>query len=369
MHIRLEKSLFLKSLAHQQNVVERKTTVPILTHLLMEATFDGRVKLTGTDLELTVVETIPAVVQKEGSTAISAHLLYDIVRKLKDEAPIDIELNPSQSSLVLRCAPSQFTLQTLPASDFPLMTTHEITHSFMLTGGELRRLIDQTRFAMSTEEARYYLNGIYFHACEGDLRAVATDAHRLALTWLPLPPHTEGLTGAILSRKTVSEVRKLIDSDDTVIDVSLSNSQMSFRVNDVILYSRLVKGTFPDYQRAIPQGNDKVVDVETRLFSEAIDRVSMLSPDKTKAVKMHIHSGGITFSAQSPENGFACEDIPAQYTGDSLEMGFNARYVLDVVQQLKGDTFQIHISDATIPAIVKDSRDENALYVLMPMRV
>lgn len=369
MHIRLEKSAFLKALSHQQSVVERKTTVPILSHLLLEATFDGRIKLIGTDLELTVVEIVPATVQQEGSIALSAHLLYDIVRKLKEGTPIDLELAANQTSVLLRCSPSQFTLQALPVSDFPLMTHHQPTHNFVLTGGEMRRLIDQTRFAMSTEEARYYLNGVYMHAFEGDLRAVATDAHRLALTWLPLPPYTEGLEGAILSRKTITEVRKLIEKDDIVVEISLSSSQMAFRVGDVTLYSRLVKGTFPDYQRAIPQGNNRVIDIETRLFAEAVDRVSMLSPDKTKAIKMHVHAGNITFSAQSAENGFACEDIPVSYTGEAIEMGFNARYVLDVVQQIKGDTFQIHVNDATIPAIVKDSKDENALYVLMPMRI
>ena len=369
MHIRLEKSAFLKALSHQQSVVERKTTVPILTHILLEGTFDGRIKMIGTDLELTLVDIVPATVHQEGAIAISAHLLYDIVRKLKDGSPIDIELAANQSSILLRCPPSQFTLQTLPIAEFPLMTQHQPTHNFILTGGEMRRLIDQTRFAMSTEEARYYLNGVYMHAVNGDLRAVATDAHRLALTWLPLPPHTEGLEGAILSRKTITEVRKLIEKDDVVVEVSISPSQMAFRVGDVTLYSRLIKGTYPDYQRAIPQGEKRIIQIETHLFAEAVDRVSMLSPDKTKAIKMHVHAGGITFSAQSADSGFACEDIPATYTGEPLEMGFNARYVLDVIQQIKGDTFQIHVEDATIPAIVKDSKDENALYVLMPMRI
>jgi DNA polymerase-3 subunit beta len=369
MHIRLDKTSFLKALSHQQSVVERKTTVPILTHILMEATFDGQVKLVGTDLELTVLERIPSVVQREGSTTISAHLLHDIVRKLKDGAPIDLELAADQNTLILRCPPSQFTVQTLPVSEFPAMTQHTPIHTFALTGGELRRLIDQTRFAMSMEEARYYLNGIYLHTLGGDLRAVATDAHRLALSWLPLPPHTEGFPGAILSRKTILELRKLLDHDDVIVDISLSASQMAFRMGDVTLYSRLVKGTFPDYQRAIPQGNNHMIQVETALFSEAVDRVSMIMPDKARAIKMRAHEGCITFSAQNTDNGFACEDIPAQYQGAPIEMGFNARYVLDVVQQIKGETFQIHVNDGTIPAIVKDLKDENALYVLMPMRV
>ncbi len=368
MHIRLEKSSFLKVLAHQQSVVERKTTVPILTHVLMEATADGRVKLTGTDLELTVVESVPADVRQEGAVTLSAHLLYDITRKLKDDSPIDLELSPN-NTLSLRCSPSQFTLPVLPVADFPLMTQHQSMHSFALTGGELHRLIDQTRFAMSTEEARYYLNGIYFHILEGNLRAVATDAHRLALSWLPLPPHTEAFPGAILSRKTIAEVRKLIDHEDTVVDISLSASQIAFRLGDLTLYSRLVKGTFPDYTRAIPQNNDRVIQVETQLFAGAVDRVSMITDAKVRAIKMNIHPNGITFSAQNTENGSACEDIPATYGGDVLEMGFNARYILDVIHQLKGDIFHIHVSSEDVPAIIKDPKNESALYVLMPMRI
>jgi len=369
MRVQLEKASFLRALSHQQSVVERKTAIPILTHLLLEATFDGRIKLMGTDLELTVVERVPATVHEEGAIALSAHLLYDIVRKLKEGELIDLVFATQASTVLLRSGRSQFTLQVLSVAEFPLMTHHQPTHNFALTGDELRRLIDQTRFAMSTEEARYALNGVYFHADEGNLRAVATDAHRLALSWLPLPPQSEGLEGIILSRKTISEVRKLIDGKESLVEISVSPTQMAFKVGDVTLYARLIKGNFPDYKRAIPQGNNQIIEVDKRFFAEAVDRVSMLSPDKTHAIRLCFQEGSLTFSAQSAENGSASEEVPVTYSGEPMELGFNARYVLDVMQQIRGDSFHMHVSDPAIPAIITDTKDENSLYVLMPMRI
>lgn len=373
MHVVLEKGPFLKALTHQQSVIEKKTTIPILSHVMLTAEknlheSNGYLTLTGTDLELSLVEKIPAHIKKSGSVAVSAHTLYDVVRKLKEGAPIELELTENHI-LALTCPPSQFTFPTLPLTDFPAMTSQELPHKFTLPSGDFRQLIDQTRFAMSTEEARYYLNGIYFHRANDDLRAVATDAHRLALSWLPVPVAAEEIPGIILSRKTIHEIRKLIDGIDQDLQVALSEKQISFSLGSVLFYSRLIEGQFPDYHKAIPKNNERMVSVNASALAEAVDRVSMVSNEKSRVIKMQVSSNCITLSANSPENGYAHEDLVVAYEGETLEMGFTARYVLDVAQQMKGDLLHIYLGEAGSPALIKDPKDEQALYVLMPMRV
>jgi DNA polymerase-3 subunit beta len=367
MHAKVSRAHFLKALAHQQNVVERKTTVPILSHVLLEFSLDKTVKITGTDLELTVVETLEADVKKEGFVTLSAHLLYDIIRKLPEESEITLE--EASGHVFIRSSFSTFKLPTLAVSDFPPVTQHKPTHTFTLTGLELRRLVDQTRFAISTEEARSYLNGIYLHADSDNLKVVATDAHRLALSWISLPSGAKNMEGIILSRKSVNEIRKLSDTD-TDFKISISQAQAAFQVGSVTLYSRLVQGQFPDYHPAIPKGNNCIVTLDTRTFESAVDRVSMVSQyDKVRTIKLQFDAGRLILSAQATDSGFGQEEMPVEYVGDPLEIGFNARYILDVVQQIKGKQMQFCFGNAVNPALIKDQEDDHVLYVLMPMRV
>ena len=200
---------------------------------------------------------------------------------------------------------------------------------------------------------------------------VATDAHRLALSWLPLPPDAHGIEGAILSRKTIQELSKIItESDEGEIKVSFSNAQVAFQIQDLTLYSRLVQGTFPNYQQAIPKDNKRILTLDTRAFEEAVDRVSMVSQyDKVRTIKLHIEKSKLNLSARGSDNGFGCEEIAIQYDADPFEIGFNARYVLDVLKQIKSKNFQISFGQPPVPAVVKDLDDEDVLYVLMPMRV
>lgn len=371
MHVVLEKGHFLKALAHQQSVIEKKTTVPILSHIMLTAEEgspeSGTLTLTGTDLELSLVERIPAQIKKAGSVAVSAHTLYDVVRKLREGAPIELEVQGS--TMALLCPPSQFTFPILPLEEFPAMTTQELPHKFWLSSGDFRQLIDQTRFAMSTEEARYYLNGIYFHRANHDFRAVATDAHRLALSWISLPKAAAEIPGIILSRKTIQEIRKLIDDMDQDIQVALSSKQISFSLATAIFYSRLIEGNFPDYHKAIPQHDNRVVSVKASALAEAVERVSIVSNEKNRVIKMKLSPHCITLSANSSEHGYAREELQVSYEGPTLEMGFTARYVLDVTQQMKGDFLHLHLGEVGSPVLIKDPKDEQALYVLMPMRV
>jgi DNA polymerase-3 subunit beta len=372
MKLTIERGALLKSLAHVQSVVERRNTIPILSNVLLEVG-DGSLGLTATDMDLTIVETLPAVVAESGATTAPAHTLYDIVRKLPEGAQIQLESGGEGGQMTLRAGRSRFALQTLPKDDFPAPGGGALPHQFALAGSDLKTLVDRTRFAISTEETRYYLNGIYLHAAKSGehavLRAVATDGHRLARFEMPLPIGGADMPGVIVPRKTVGELRKLIDEVDERVDISLSDSRIRFAFGPVVLSSKLIDGTFPDYQRVIPTGNDKVLKVDRRSFAEAVDRVSTISSEKSRAVKLTLRPQGLTLSATSAENGSASEELEVDYGGSALEIGFNARYLLDIAQQIQGEGAQFALADSGSPTVVRDVADSSALYVLMPMRV
>ena len=370
MKLTLERAALLASLNHVQGVVERRNTIPILSNVLLEAG-PGGLSLTATDLDIAVVEKVAAKVATPGATTVPAHTFYDMVRKLPDGAEIDLAMDGDL--LVLRAGRSWARFRSLPKEDFPVMAAGELPHGFSLPAKELRRLIDKTRFAISTEDTRYYLNGIYLHASTdngvGMLRCVATDGHRLARVQMPLPQGAAGIPGVIVPRKTIGELRKLIDLSEASVQVSLSDTKIRFAFEDVILVSKLIDGTFPDYERVIPQGNDKLMEVDGKTFQDAVDRVATISNEKSRAVKLSIERDRLVLSATSAEQGNASEELTVAYGATPMEIGFNARYVLDIVQQIEGDHARFLLNDAASPTVVRDSNDEGALYVLMPMRV
>lgn len=369
MRVTIERGSFLKSLNHVQSVVERRNTIPILSNVLLQAA-DGGLKLTATDLDIEIVEQTGADVEQPGSATVPAHMLYDIVRKLPDGAQLQLEQGPDEGRLAVIAGRSRFSLQALPPQDFPDLASGEVTHSFSIPAADLKLMIEKTRFAISTEETRYYLNGIYLHALEsGIMRAVATDGHRLARVELPAPAGAVGMPGIIVPRKTVLELSKLIENEDGEIAVSLSASKIRFEMEQLVLTSKLIDGTFPDYERVIPTGNDKRLEVDTRLFSQAVDRVSTISSEKGRAVKLNIGSDRVTLTVNNPDSGSAEEEIAASYSADPIDVGFNSRYLLDIAGQFKGDTATFMLSDSGSPTILQDAADDRVLYVLMPMRV
>jgi DNA polymerase-3 subunit beta len=372
MKVTIERAALLRALAHVQSVVERRNTIPILSNVLIEAK-DGKLALSATDMDLAIREEVPAEVGKAASTTAAAHTLYDIVRKLPEGSQVALELASGGGQLTLRAGRARFSLSCLPVDEFPVMSAGELPHNFTLEAASLRSLIDRTRFAISTEETRYYLNGIYLHAAKADrtefLRAVATDGHRLARFQMPLPDGAKGVPGVIVPRKAVNEVRKLIEETTEAVEVSLSETRVRFAFDSVVLTSKLIDGTFPDYERVIPADNDKVMEVNPREFAQAVDRVSTISKDQSRAVKLALARGTLTLSASGQDTGSATEEIEVGYAGDGLEIGFNARYLLDIAQQIEGDGCQFVMADAASPTIVRDGADASALYVLMPMRV
>jgi DNA polymerase III subunit beta len=372
MKLTIERSALLKSLGHVQNVVERRNTIPILSNVKLEA-LDGSLSLNATDMDLDIVGIVDAEISAKGATTTPAHTLYDIVRKLPDGSQVSLEGMADGGQLALHAGRSRFTLPCLPRDDFPVMAGGDLPHEFSLSAPDVRTLIDRTRFAISTEETRYYLNGIYLHAAERDgvevLRAVATDGHRLASVETPLPAGAAGMPGIIIPRKTVSELRKLIDETEDDVAISLSDAKIRFAFDGAVLTSKLIDGTFPDYERVIPSGNDKEMRVDCKILSEAVDRVSAISSEKSRAVKLALGPGELVLSSQSPESGSAEEEVEVDYEGDGVEIGFNARYLLDITHQIEGDTALLVFADAASPTIIRDAGDASALYVLMPMRV
>lgn len=372
MRVTLERSNLLKSLNHVHRVVERRNTIPILSNVLLQAE-GASLALKATDLDLEVNEATAAMVEQAGATTVPAHLLYDIVRKLPDGAEVMLSTNPDGGSMSVISGKSSFRLQCLPQSDFPELTAGAFTHSFRIEAQALKRLIDRTQFAISTEETRYYLNGIFFHAIESDgalkLRAVATDGHRLARAELEAPSGTEGMPGIIIPRKTVGELQKLLDEPDVTVQVQLSDTKIRLQIGTVVLTSKLIDGTFPDYQRVIPTSNDKELVIDRQSFSAAVDRVSTVSTERGRAVKLSIADGHVTLTVNNPDSGSATDELPASYEAEPIEVGFNARYLLDVAGQLSGNNARFLFADAGSPTLIQDTADERVLYVLMPMRV
>ncbi len=373
MKITVERGAFLKALSHVQSVVERRNTIPILSNVMIEAG-KGRLKLTATDLDIEIVESIPADVLRNGAATAPAHMLYDIVRKLPEGAQVQAELLASEGGrLAVSAGSVRFELACLPKEDFPQMAAGALPHKFRLSGEDLKNLIDKTRFAISTEETRFYLNGIYVHAAKDGkaqtLRAVATDGHRLARYELELPDGASDIPGVIVPRKTVAELRRLLDDAEGAIDISLSDTKVQFTSDGVELTSKLIDGTFPDYQRVIPSGNDKALSLDSREFAQAVDRVSTISADKTRAVKLNIAKDKLTLSVVNPDSGTATEELGATYNASPVEIGFNARYLLDITGQIEGKEVRFLLSDAGSPTLIEDTEDTRTLYVLMPMRV
>lgn len=371
MKLSIERAALLRALSHVQSVVERRNTIPILANVLLKADGDS-LSLTTTDMDLEIVESVPAGVSTPGAITAPAHTLYEIVRKLPDNASIEMDATGG-SVMTVKAGRSTFKLGCLPVDDFPAMSEGDMPSSFAMPAADLRALIDRTRFAISTEETRYYLNGIFLHAGQNDnapvLRAVATDGHRLARFEMPQPAGSADMPGVIIPRKAIGELRKLVDEAADDILVNLSDSKIRFTFDHITLTSKLIDGTFPDYERVIPVGNDKVMEVDPKIFASAVDRVSTISTEKSRAVKLSIHDKTLTLSANSPDAGSASEELEVAFESDPIEIGFNARYLLDVTQQIEGEGCRLTLADSASPTVIEDSGDTSALYVLMPMRV
>ena len=372
MKFSIERAALLKAVARAQSVVERRNTIPILANVLIEAEGDT-VQFRATDLDIEVVDRAPAKVERAGATTVAAVMLNEIVRKLPDGALVTLTENGATGRLNIEAGRSSFSLATLPREDFPVMASSDYASNFLAPASVLRRLFDKSKFAISTEETRYYLNGVYMHVADSDggkvLRCVATDGHRLARIDADLPEGAAGMPGVIVPRKTVGELRKLLEDDEMKIAVSVSETKIRFATPDITLTSKVIDGTFPDYTRVIPSGNTRRLEVDAAEFAKAVDRVATVSSERSRAVKLSLDEDRLVLSVNSPDSGAAEEELAVAYGDERLEIGFNAKYLLEIASQVDRENAVFLFNSTGDPALMREGNDTSAVYVVMPMRV
>ncbi len=373
MKISIERATLLKAVAQAQSVVERRNTIPILANVLIEAE-GSDVMFRATDLDIEVVDKAPAQVERAGATTVAATTLHEIVRKLPDGALVTLTADSASGRLTVEAGRSNFSLATLPREDFPVMASSEYHTNFGAKAAVLRRLFDKSKFAISTEETRYYLNGVYMHVATGEsgrkaLRCVATDGHRLARIDADLPMGAEDMPGVIVPRKTVGELRKLLDDDEMDIAVSVSETKVRFATPNITLTSKVIDGTFPDYTRVIPVGNTRRLEVDASEFAKAVDRVATVSSERSRAVKLQLDEDRLILSVNAPDSGAAEEELAVAYSDERLEIGFNAKYLLEIANQVDRENAVFMFNSSGDPTLMREGSDESAVYVVMPMRV
>lgn len=368
MQFTANKTALARALQAVSRIVESRNTIPILSNILLSA--EGKfLSLKATDLDLEASLTIEADVQIPGDTTVSGKLFADIARKFAGD---EVTFKAKDGTASVSSGRSKFNLQTLPASDFPDLTTGAFTHTFEMASIDLRRMLKRVSFAISTEETRYYLNGVYLHTLETSgslkMRAVATDGHRLARIEVEAPDGSGGMPGIIVPRKTVGEVDKILECGETVT-ISLSEHKLRFEVGNAVLTSKVIDGNFPDYDRVIPMLNNKKVFASKLEFSKAVDRVSTVSSARGRAVKMTFESGKVTLHVSNPDMGDATEEVAVDYEADDVSIGFNAQYVHDILNSIETDDVEIFLDDAGSPARFQPVGDTSLILVAMPMRV
>ena len=375
MKLQLSKSNFVKSLSFVQNIVESKSTIPVLANVLLEAK-QGRLNISATDMDITIFDKIKVNnIESEGSTSVPAHTLYNVIKELPDDNPIDLSYDENNKKLHLMSSKSKFVFSCLSKDEFPISSTETFKTRFDLEPDILKELIDKTYFASSNEETRYYLNGLFIHRTSIDnknyLRAVATDGHRLAQYQIKSPATIEKDNfGVIAPKKLIFELRKLIDDVKENVRIDLSERKIRFSFKETIIISKLVDGKFPDYEKVIPKNISNTFSINRKKFLESINRISTISSEKSKAIKLNLNKDKITISANNiEEGGSGIEEINVKYNGPSLDIGFNSGYLKEIINQLTLEEITILFSDSTAPTIIKDGSKDESLYVLMPMRV
>jgi len=375
MEFKINSTDLLKALSHIHGIVEVRHTLPILSNIILEAK-DDKLILSSTNLDIYCSDKIKAEVLQSGEVSVSAVTFFEIIKRLPSGSEVLMIMEEGENEIRLTCGRSKFNLSTLKTDDFPIISDSDLSTNFVLSADELIRIIDKTKFAVSNEETRYYLNGIFLHKAERNsiqfLRAVATDGHRLAQYDIPLPQGAEDITGIIIPKKTIYELRKVLDDANGDVSVSLNENKIKFSFNDLKVVSKVIDGTFPDYTKVIPQKNDKNFKTNNSELKDAIDRVSAVAANeesKSKAIKFCIENNSLSLSVESQSKGSANEMIDVNYSGDKVDIGFNSKYIIDICNEVDGDEISISLSDSISPAIILDKTDENLFFVLMPMRI
>ncbi len=371
MKFQISKNKIFKCVNHLQGIVDKKNTLPILSNILIEAR-DNSLVLSSTDMDISIIEKLDCNILEEGSTTINSQIFYDIIRKLEEENEIEIISNNGKI-LTMRSSGSRFSLSCLPKEDFPIIDQSSSGASITINSQVLFKLIDKTKFAISNEETRYFLNGIYFNLQNIDKKTkitlVGTDGHRLAKFSYDLDQTTEQVSGVIIPKKTIYELSKLLSDIDEEIKINISSSKIIFYIGNLIFISKLIDGSFPDYKRVIPADNNNILEINREKLLSAVDRVSTISNEKSPVIKFKLLKNVLNLNTINTENSTATEDLELNYNGEEFEIGFNSKYIMDIVNNLEDEIISINLKDGSSPIIAKEKSNSDLVYVLMPMRV
>ena len=371
MKFKIVRSDFFKTLSHLQGIVDKKNSLPILSNILIEAKVD-KLTLSSTDMDISIIETIDCNVLEDGSTTINSQILYDIVRKIDDNSEIEIISNDGKL-LTLRADGSRFSLACLPKEDFPIIDQDNSGNTIKINSKIIFKLIDKTKFAISNEETRYFLNGLYFNITKiqsnSVVTLVGTDGHRLSKFSHNIEDSIDQVSGVIIPKKTIYELSKLLSEIDRDVFISISSNKIIFNINNIIFISKLIDGSFPDYERVIPKDNSNILKINREILLSAVDRVSTIANEKSPVIKFKLLQNVLNLNAINNENSTASEDLEINYNGDEIEIGFNSKYIMDIVNNLEDEEISILLKDNTSPIIALESSNSNLVYVLMPMRV
>ncbi len=364
MKFSISKNLFLKGIQKVENITATKTTLPILSNVLLEAS-ENEIKLITTNLEVSVKNTIPAQVQENGSITLPCKKLGDIIRELP-EAKIEVGIE-KENKVIIKCEKSIFNILGLPKEEFPNLPKLEDKFCFSIKQEILKNMIKKTKFAISNDEARYTLNGIYLIIDYTQIKMIATDGRRLAYIGINLPNLLKEKKDVIIPSKTINEINRVIEEGETKIN--LSENQISFQLNNTLLISRLIEGHFPNYEQVIPQKQEKKIKVNTKKFLQGVRRIALLADEKTNSIKIKTKDNRLIITASSPEIGEAQEEIEAVSEGKEIEIIFDARYILDILNNIDSEETALELTDSLSPATIRPVGEEDYFCIIMPMKL
>lgn len=367
MQFEVTKQNLLKALSSVNGAVEKKNTIPVLQNVKITAKA-GKIELYATDMDILVNSIFAADIKSEGSTTVPAQMFYDIVRKLADS---NIIINQESATILqIKSGKSKYNLPCIDSSEFPAISEGDLGEEIEIESSKLIKMIDKTRFAISNDETRYYLNGLFLQSIKKDsafeLRSVATDGHRLALAF-SANSNLKNEFGVILPKKSVAEVRRICEGSEKV-KLAVSRAKLKLSNENSTLVSKLIDGDFPDYEKVLPKQNDQIATINKKLFFDAVDRVSTVASDKHKSVKMILENGKVTLQISANDGSFAYEEFEVNYNGNKIEIGFNSRYLLDVINQVDKEELKMKFKDGNAPALV-EATDLGATFVIMPVRI
>ena len=371
MEFSINRDIFLKSLSHAYGIIEKKTTLPILSNVLIEAK-NKKIKIIATDLDIIYSEEILVEdIKKEGSTTTSVSILYDILRKLEPNSKVELNLL-SPNKLKLISGNSKFNLLCLPSDNFPLSEEDISDKTFEISSQQLLKLLNKTKISISNDETRHYLNGIYLHKIQLEnksfLCGVATDSHRLSSSSVEIAS-SANIESIILPKKTIFQLISLLEQTNNPIKISNNKSKIKFEMDIGVLISKVIDGRFPDYNKVIPKDNDKTLEIKLNDFKNSIDRVTTVSSDRKEGLKMFITKDNLQLTVNNPNSGEGVENIKAKFNSSDLNISFNSRYLSDIASLIENESIVINLKDSGSPVLIKDFLDKNSFHVVMPMKI